>query len=71
MSMLSVLAGFTITKMSLLVLGPIMFGNGVKGIRDFLRSKHLLAQTMDCVRKKANIQKFHWLLCRSELKCCR
>ena len=48
--MLSVLAGFTITKMSLLVLGPIMFGNGVKGIRDFLRSKHLLAQTMDCVR---------------------
>ena len=32
--------------MSLQVLGPITFVNDIKGIRNFLRSKHLLAQTM-------------------------
>ena len=47
--------------MSLQVLSPIKFVNDIKGIRNFLRSKHLLAQTMPglCKVKKANIKKCH------------
>ena len=44
MSMLRALKGFTFTKMSLQALCPIMFGNGIKGIGNFLRSKNWLRQ---------------------------